>query len=132
MMRGMCCENHENPPCLPHVFLFFVVLLPFPTALLGDLGGSVPTGLYAATIILTALASLTVWQYAVRAGLTDPEATARWSRAKTYGGLAVVLAFVPSLGLVFVSASLAQLSWIVVLPFGIAADRLEARQRRAA
>ena len=107
------------------VFLFFIVLLPFPTALLGEVGGLLPTLIYAVTIIATALSSLALSRTAGRAGLTRDEDR---SRAKTNGSMAAALGFVPSLGLVFLSPAWAQVSWFLVLPLSTLADRLEARR----
>src|SRR5690606_24565972 len=122
------------------LFLFWVALLPFPTAVLGD-HGDTPAGviLYAATIILTGLSSTVLWWYAavgrprlrdgarplIRQDL-DPDIIQR----SLAGGTAVVTGFIPSIPLAFVDPAAAELSWLLVIPMGHLLDR--AAQRRAA
>jgi len=122
------------------LFLFWVALLPFPTAVLGD-HGDTPAGviLYAATIILTGLSSTVLWWYAavgrprlrdgarplIRQDL-DPDIIQR----SLAGGTAVVIGFIPSIPLAFVDPAAAELSWLLVIPMGHLLDR--AAQRRAA
>ena len=86
--------------------LFWIALLPFPTAVLGEHGDTAAAVvLYAATIILTGLSSTALWWYAAvgRARLradtrplthesTDPEKV----RRGLAGGVSVVVGFVPS------------------------------------
>lgn len=110
------------------VFLFFVVVLPFPSAVLGQGRGPTPTVLYAATIILTALSQLALWLAADRRGLIDPARGHRYTVEKTCGTLAVVLGFLPSLVLAFTTPGLAQWSWLLTVPFAKILDRVAARR----
>lgn len=112
------------------VFLFFVVLLPFPTALLGEVGGRVPTLIYAVAIIATALASAALWRAAVRDDLLVGGRARAAARAREYDTGALVLGFLPSLPLSFVSATAAQLSWLLVAPLSAAAHALRRRALR--
>lgn len=112
------------------VFLFFVVLLPFPTALLGDGTSTTATVVYAAAIMATALSSLGLWWTAEREGLLDGERARRWGRRKYLGTAALVLGFLPSLPLAYVSPELARASWALAIPLGVAADKIEDRRRR--
>lgn len=111
------------------VFLFFVVLLPFPTALLGDGESAAATLVYALTIIGTSLSSLALWWSADHDGVVAGPAGRLRGRGKYYGTTAVVLGFLPSLVLVFTAPEWARFSWFLVFPFSVAADRLEARRR---
>jgi len=112
------------------LFLFFVVVLPFPTAVLGEAEGPAPTVLYATTIILTALTSLLLWRHAVRAGFTVA-GSARYSAQKTAGTVAVVAGFLPAYPLAFTAPGWAQWSWLLVVPFSVIGDRWVARRLAA-
>lgn len=121
------------------LFLFWIALLPFPTAVLGEHGDTAAAVvLYAATIILTGLSSTALWWYAAvgRARLradtrplthesTDPEKV----RRGLAGGVSVVVGFVPSLPLAFVDPTVAELSWLLVFPCGYLLDRMPRRGR---
>ncbi len=111
------------------VFLFFVVVLPFPTALLGDGDSATATIIYALAIIGTSLSSLGVWLAAEHGGVIPPEAHRTTGRRKYYGTTAVVLGFVPSLPLAFVDQDWARYSWLLAIPFSWIAERLEKRGR---
>jgi uncharacterized membrane protein len=110
------------------VFLFFVVLLPFPTALLGDGDSAAATVIYALAIIATAASSLGLWWSAERDDVIAPHGR-RWGRGKYYSVTAAILGFLPSLPLAFVAPEWARVSWALVVPLGLVADRLEARRR---
>jgi uncharacterized membrane protein len=109
------------------VFLFFVVLLPFPTALLGDGYSITATIIYALAIVATSVSSLALWWSAERDGVVDEEAGRR-ARGKYYGTAALVVAFLPSLPLALVSPVGARVSWALVVPLGLVAERLEKRR----
>lgn len=109
------------------VFLFFVVMLPFPTALLGDGDSRAATIIYAASIMGTALSSLALWRIAEQDGLVTDGWARRWGHGKYWGTAAVVAGFLPSIPLAFVSSTWARVSWALAIPLGLLADRLEAR-----
>lgn len=111
------------------VFLFFVVLLPFPTALLGDGDSSAATIIYAGSIIATSLSSLALWWTAERDGLVDGERGRRWGRDKYWGTAAVVIAFLPSLPLALVTPGWARISWALAFPLGVLANRVGQRRQ---
>lgn len=111
------------------VFLFFVVVLPFPTALLGDGDSATATIIYALAIIGTSLSSLGVWLAAEHDGLIPPEVHRTTGRQKYYGVGAVVLGFIPSLALAFVNEDWARYSWLLTIPLSWIAARLETRRR---
>jgi uncharacterized membrane protein len=113
------------------VFLFFVVVLPFPSSVLGQGTGATPTILYASTIILTALSQLALWLAAHRRGLTDPEVGRRYTVEKTAGTLGLVAGFLPSFVLAFAAPGLAQWSWLLAVPFSWLSDRIAARRLSA-
>ncbi|MHC1558106.1 TMEM175 family protein [Actinomycetospora sp. C-140] len=112
------------------VFLFFVVMLPFPTALLGDGTSTTATIVYALAIMATSVSSLGLWWTAERQGLLDGERARRWGRAKYLGTAALVVGFLPSLPLAYVSPEWARASWALAIPLGLLADKVEDRRRR--
>ena len=112
------------------VFLFFIVLLPFPTALLGDGDSAAATIIYALTMIATTLSGLAMWWSAERDGVVAGEYGRRWGRGKYWGTAAVVAGFLPSVPLAFVTPGWARISWALVIPLSLLADRLEERRRR--
>ena len=61
--------------------------------------------------------------------MVDVEYGRRWGRGKYWGTAAVVLGFLPSLPLAIVSPTWARISWALVIPLGVLADRLEERRR---
>jgi uncharacterized membrane protein len=117
------------------LFLFWVALLPFPTAVLGRYGDTTAgVVLYAVSIIATGLSSAALWWYAARGRTrrypgalpliraeTDPVAI----RVRLARGAAAWAGFVPSIPLAFVSPQWAELSWLLVIPF----SSLTARRR---
>jgi uncharacterized membrane protein len=111
------------------VFLFFIVLLPFPTALLGDGDSAAATMIYALALIATSLSGLAVWWCAERDGVVRGERAVRWGRGKYWGTAAVVIGFLPSLPLALVSPMWARISWALAFPLGLLADRIEERRR---
>lgn len=111
------------------VFLFFIVLLPFPTALLGEGDSAAATIIYALTMIATSLSGLALWWCADRDGVIATRYGRRWGRGKYWGTAAVVLGFLPSIPLALVSPSWARISWTLVIPLSLLADRLEERRR---
>ncbi len=108
------------------VFLFTMAFLPFPTAVLGESSDSAAAAiLYAVTIVAAALASTAMWWYAARRGLLDPErAPAAQVRANLAGGLAAAASFVPSIPLAVVAPGWAKVSWLLLIPFSMIADRV--------
>lgn len=109
------------------VFLFFVVMLPFPTALLGDGDSIAATVIYAGSIMGTSLSSLALWRVAEQDGLVGEGWARRWGHGKYWGTAAVVVGFLPSIPIAFVSPTWARVSWALAIPLGLVADRLEAR-----
>lgn len=112
------------------VFLFFVVLLPFPTALLGVGDSIAGTIIYALALIATSLSGLLMWRCAELDGVVDGERARRWAIGKYWGTAAIVAAFLPSLPLALVSPLWARTSWALAFPFSVLADRIVERRLR--
>jgi uncharacterized membrane protein len=111
------------------VFLFFVVLLPFPTALLGDGYSGTATIFYALAIAATSASSLLLWWSAERDGVVDEQASGR-ARSRYVGTVALVGAFLPSIPLAYMAPMWARATWALVVPLGLIARHLEARYSR--
>ena len=113
------------------VFLFFVVLLPFPTALIGEDGGRTATVLYAVSIIATALASLALWRTAGAEGLLTGVVARVEARRKEWDTVPLVGAFAVSIPVaILVSPTWAQATWALSVPLGIVAGRWRDRRPR--
>jgi uncharacterized membrane protein len=97
------------------VFLAFIVFLPFPTEVLG-LYGETTTAvvLYAGTMVVVGSLSGLLWEYARRAHLigtlTPAERREGWQRSIT-----PVVIFAASIPIAFASATVAQLSWLLLV-----------------
>lgn len=110
-------------------FLACVAFLPFPTAVLGDHGDTVPAVvLYAAAMTVTGTASAAVWWHAsadrqlLAPGVDD--ATVRYLRLRS---LVVPAAFLPSVPLALLSPLAAWLCWLLAWPLTAAVHRLAGR-----
>jgi uncharacterized membrane protein len=96
--------------------LLFVVFLPFSTSLLDEYSNSaVIVAFYAATLTTISLCSMLLWEYAAfHHRLIPPdldEKTIRYIRGRGWITLAL---FVISIGLAFLSPSLAKASWLAI------------------
>ncbi len=102
------------------IYLSLVVLVPFPTELLGDYADRTDAVvLYAAVVGTTALVGWLMIRYTLRGGHVRPEARAAVAAS---GSLLPPLVFYVSIPVAFVSPLAAKLVWLGLL--------LEARPRR--
>jgi uncharacterized membrane protein len=94
-------------------YLSLIVLVPFPTELLGDYGDeTAAVVLYAAVIGTTALLGRELVRYAVRSGHMRGDARAAAAAA---GSLLPTIVFYASIPVALVSPLAAQLLWLVLL-----------------
>jgi len=100
------------------VLLAFVVVLPYPTEILGEYGNATAVAVYAATMALTGLSSAFLWRHAHRAGLLDSRLDPAWVKHTTARGFMIPLVFLVSIPLVFIDAVYAQLFWLSLLVLG--------------
>jgi uncharacterized membrane protein len=100
------------------IFLMCIALLPFPTAVLGEHGDTTTAvALYAAAMSVTGFASAAIWNYAAhRRRLIDPQLDARTIRILRLRGLAVPVAFIPSIAIAFASPPTAWYVWLIAYP----------------
>jgi hypothetical protein len=92
-----------------------IAFIPFPTAVLSEFGNRTATIFYALSISLAGLSSTLIWLYATHHNrLVDTQMSAAIRRRETRGPLAVIGVFVFSIGVAFINADLAKLSWFFV------------------
>jgi len=118
------------------IFLFFVVVIPFPTTVLGDyVDTQAAVILYGGNLALTGFMQLIIWRYSTRGRrLADTELSAEQYRRLVR--LTSVRMFIPpavfllSIGVSFYAVRWASYSWILIAP-GLLATRVGALPRRA-
>jgi len=117
------------------IFLFFVVVIPFPTTVLGDYESTqAATVLYAGNLMLTGIMQLVIWRYSTAGRrLVETELTAeqyrRLVRRVTVRMLIPPVVFLLSIGVSFYSVRWASYSWVLVAP-GLLGIRIAAYARR--
>jgi uncharacterized membrane protein len=98
------------------LFLMFVAVLPFPTAVLGHYGsrtwGVVP---YAACMVVLDLLLALMWWWARRRGLLSEEGTRRDVRVAVARSLGIGAVFLVSIPVAFVQPDIAKYIWILLL-----------------
>jgi uncharacterized membrane protein len=116
------------------LFLLFVVVIPFPTTVLGDYENTqAAVVLYAGNLALTGIMQTVIWRYSTaRRRLVQTELTEE--RYRYLVGLVTVrmlippLVFLLSIGVSFFSVRWASFSWILIAP-ALLLTRLGARRR---
>jgi uncharacterized membrane protein len=117
------------------IFLFFVVVIPFPTTVLGNYGSTQPSILlYAGNLALTGFVQVLIWRYSTAGRrLVETQLTAeqyrRVVRTVTVRGLIPPVVFTLSIGVSFYSPRWANYSWVLIGP-GLLAMRLGALRAR--
>lgn len=96
-------------------YLFVISLLPFPTAVLVDYGGtSAAPMLYAASMALAGLLLIRMWQYAVKHEHLDAGVPLAEIRRQSAHSLAASGVFLLSIPIALFSPTLAELSWLLI------------------
>jgi uncharacterized membrane protein len=99
------------------VYLAFVALLPFPTALIGEFESNPISGVvFAATLSVISLLETLMLGHAHRAGLMREQITPEESRYELIGSLQPAVMFLVTIPLAFISPTLMLLSWLVLGP----------------
>lgn len=108
------------------VFLAFIALLPFPTDLLGDyFENPLSLVVYAVAVSVVSGLEVVLFRQAHRSGLFHkpmPEAVYRW---RCFAALLPVAVFPLSIPLAFIDTTVASLTWLLVIPLGLWADRFK-------
>lgn len=111
------------------VYLAFVALLPFPTAMIGEFESNPISGVvFAANLAVISLLETMMLAHAQRAGLLRQQLPERQFRAERLASLQPAVMFVVTIPLAFVSTTLMLVSWLVVGP--VAGHLLGRRARR--
>ena len=100
------------------LFLMWIVLLPFSTALVGEYEHQqLPLVIYAGHNILTSLTLAWLWRYAVRASrLVEANLDPSLARQSNFRSVVVQSVFLLSIGISFISVDAARLSWVLIWP----------------
>lgn len=106
------------------VLLMVIAFIPFPTSLISEYPGSVPTSIYAATMIVGELLFLFIWWYASHNNrLIDPHLDAKQRRRQFVSPIATGVVFLVSIGIALFDPTLAKFSWILIMPVSMYANR---------
>jgi uncharacterized membrane protein len=117
------------------IFLLFVVVIPFPTTVLGAYGDTqAAIVLYAGNLALTGIMQVVIWRYSTgRRRLVETELSEaqyrHLARITTVRMLVPPVVFLLSIGVSCYSARWASYSWILIAP-GLLATRLGAHGPR--
>ena len=100
------------------LFLMWIVLMPFSTALVGEYEHQqLPVIIYAVHNILTSLTLTWLWRHAASdSSLVEANLDPRLVRHSTFRALIVQGVFLLSIGISFVSVDVARLSWVLMWP----------------
>ncbi len=114
---------------LNSLFLMFVAVVPFPTALLSEYGNhQLPVAIYAATLAVGRLLLTAIYWYATSGyRLVDPDLNPRVLRFFLIRGLTLPVIYLLTIGVSFLSVSAAIYSWLVLL----LVDAVILRRKRA-
>src|SRR4051812_24168412 len=98
------------------LFLLTIGLVPFTTNLIAESGGTLSTMIYAATMVVSGLSLVGIWQYAVVFNLIDPRVTKEQSRRHLQTTLLVTAVFAVSIPLSVAHSDLAKYFWLLIVP----------------
>jgi uncharacterized membrane protein len=93
-----------------------VAFVPFPTSIISQYGNQTATIFYALTMTVMGLLSAAIWQYASHHNrLIGPQIAQQQCRREMLRTLVVPSIFALSVGIAFVNADLAKISWILIV-----------------
>lgn len=115
---------------LNFVLLFLVAFTPFPTSLMSEYPGEVPSVvLYAVVVAMLSVVQLAMWAYAWRRGLVDAIVEPDMYRYVRRNLLVVPIVFgISILIALFWDATIAMYSWLVLIPLTITVARVGTRK----
>lgn len=105
-------------------FLMVVAFIPFPSSVISETSNSTATIFYALTMVLAGFWMAALWSYASRNNrLTDPHLDAPTRRRELARPLTTSLLFLVSIGIALINGDVARLSWFLILPLTLYANR---------
>jgi TMEM175 potassium channel family protein len=113
------------------LFLFFVAIMPVPSAYLGAYGDQrIAVIIYAATLFCTGVSGSVMWLYASHHHrLIGPDVDDATIREATLSGLVPPAVFLTSIGISFISTTAAEYWWLMIWPAEYAAGKVASRGR---
>jgi uncharacterized membrane protein len=106
------------------LLLMVVAFLPFPSSLLSRYPDRVATNFYSLVMITGELLLVFIWWYASRHNrLIAPNLDPHERRRQFINPIATSLVFLASIGIAYFDPTLARLSWILILPVSLYANR---------
>jgi len=98
------------------VFLLTMGLVPFTTNLIAENGGTLATGIYAGTMVVSGLSLAWIWAHAERNKLLDADVTREEGRRQLLTTLMVSAVFAVSVPLSLAHSDLAKYFWLLIIP----------------
>jgi uncharacterized membrane protein len=106
------------------VYLAFVAFLPFPTALLGEyFENPLSVTIYATNVAVISGMEVVLFRHAYRSGLLRRQPPENVYRFAVLTSLSPVIFFIASIPVAFLSTTVAVLSWLLTIPFGVIASQ---------
>lgn len=106
------------------LFLMVVAFVPFPSSVISKYSERTATIFYALTMSLAGLLLAAIWGYASGHNrLIDPDLNANQRQRQFVAPLVTSAIFLLSIGIAFLDAGLGRLSWLLILPVSLYANK---------
>jgi uncharacterized membrane protein len=106
------------------LFLMVVAFIPFPSSIISKYSERTATIFYALIMALAGLLLAGIWRYAShRNRLVAPDLDARIRKREYSTSLTTTTIFLVSIGITFWNADIGRLSWLLILPAWMVANR---------
>lgn len=123
-------KRYDNGLILLNLLLLMGIgFIPFPSSLISEYPGPTATIFYAATMMFVSITMAVTWAYAAHGNrLIDPSLGKNRRRQEIIRPLMTGLVFLLSIGIAFINADLARLSWLLILPASMIARKDSEKQ----
>ncbi|HYF98598.1 MAG TPA: TMEM175 family protein [Candidatus Saccharimonadales bacterium] len=113
-------DSHSVMLWLNLLYLFFITLISFGTALRFENNYVSTFALYAIILTATSILLSLIWIHALRYNLLkDDNMTSRQKKLYILQGIIPAIIFAGSIGVAFINIQVASYSWIMIIPFQI-------------
>lgn len=113
-------DSHSVMLWLNLLYLFFITLISFGTALRFENNYISTFALYAIILTATSILLSLIWIHALRYNLLkDDNMTSRQKKLYILQGIIPAIIFAGSIGVAFINIQVASYSWIMIIPFQI-------------